>query len=171
MIHSKADVQSKSIGEGTKIWQFCVVLENARIGKNTNISSHCFIENNVIVGDDVTIKCGVQLWDGCTIEDSVFLGPNVTFTNDLYPKSKNTDFNLLKTTIMRGASIGANSTILAGIKIGEHALIGAGSLVSKDIPAFTLWYGSPAIFKRNICRCENMSSPYKCSNCKNHLGR
>ena len=170
MIHSKADVQSKNIGDGTKIWQFCVVLENASIGKNTNVCSHCFIENDVIIGDNVTIKSGVQLWDGCTIEDNVFLGPNVTFTNDLYPKSKNTDFKPLNTTIMNGASIGANSTILGGIKVGEHALIGAGSLVSKNIPAFTLWYGNPAIFKRNICSCENERSPYKCSKCKNHGG-
>jgi len=165
MIHPNADVQSQNIGEGTQIWQYCVVLENAIIGENTNICSHCFIENQVVIGNRVTIKSGVQLWDGCTVEDDVFVGPNVTFTNDLYPKSKNTNFKLLKTTLKKGASIGANSTLLAGITIGQHALVGAGSLVTKDVPDFTIWYGSPARFQRKVCRCDHTLSPHQCSSC------
>jgi acetyltransferase-like isoleucine patch superfamily enzyme len=102
----------------------------------------------VKIGDNVTIKPGVQIWDGITIEDDVFIGPNVTFTNDLFPKSKNKNFELKKTTIKKGASIGANATILAGITIGENALIGAGSVVTKDIPANEIWLGNPAKFHK-----------------------
>ncbi|WP_294225271.1 acyltransferase [Chryseobacterium sp. sg2396] len=146
MIHPLADVQSQKIGEGTTIWQFCVVLKNAAIGKNCNINCQVFIENKVVIGDNVTIKPGVQIWDGITVEDDVFIGPNVTFTNDLFPKSKNQNFNLKETIIKKGASIGANATILAGITIGENSLIGAGSVVTKDIPANELWIGNPAKF-------------------------
>lgn len=149
-IHPLADVQSESIGEDTMIWQFCVILENAKIGKNCNINCQVLIENDVVIGDNVTIKPGVQVWDGVTIEDNVFIGPNVTFTNDLYPKSKNTEFELLKTTVKKGASIGANATILAGITIGENALVGAGSVVTKDIPSDTVWFGNPAKQKGTI---------------------
>ena len=166
MIHSTAEIYTKNIGKGTTIWQFSVVLEAAVIGSNTNICSNCFIENEVIIGNNVTIKPGVQIWDGITISDNVFIGPNVTFTNDLYPKSKNEKFSLLKTRVMKGASIGANSTLLAGITIEKYSLIGAGSLVTKDIPEFTVWYGSPAVFKRAICQCDNELSPYKCLKCK-----
>ncbi|MCM1297014.1 MAG: N-acetyltransferase [Muribaculaceae bacterium] len=133
MIHPLSDVQSKNIGENTNIWQFCVVLPNAEIGKNCNICSHCFIENDVIIGNNVTVKCGVQLWDGMRVEDDVFIGPNVTFCNDKYPKSKNKNFKLEPVIIKRGASIGANATILPGVTIGENALIAAGSVVTKDI--------------------------------------
>lgn len=150
MIHSLADVQSQQIGEGTTIWQFCVVLKNARIGKNCNINCQVLIENEVSIGDNVTIKPGVQIWDGITLEDNVFVGPNVTFTNDLFPKSKNKDFKLKKTLIQKGASIGANATILAGITIGENALIGAGSVVTKNVPPNEIWVGNPAKFlKKN----------------------
>jgi UDP-2-acetamido-3-amino-2,3-dideoxy-glucuronate N-acetyltransferase len=147
-IHSTADVQSKSIGEGTMIWQFCVILEQATIGENCNINCNVFIENNVKIGNNVTIKPGVQLWDGITIEDNVFIGPNVTFTNDKYPISKNKDFLLLKTIVKKGVSIGANSTILPGITIHENATIGAGSVVTKDIPANEIWFGNPARKKK-----------------------
>ncbi len=111
-IHPSSDIQSKHIGEGTRIWQYVVVLPAAVIGRDCNICSHCFIENKVIVGDRVTVKCGVQLWDGVTLEDDVFVGSNATFTNDLEPRSRNTSPNLLKTLVMKGASIGANATIL-----------------------------------------------------------
>jgi UDP-2-acetamido-3-amino-2,3-dideoxy-glucuronate N-acetyltransferase len=144
-IHEKAEVQSINIGDDTTIWQFCVVLKDAVIGRNCNINCHVFIENDVIIGDDVTIKPGVQLWDGIRIGNKVFVGPNVTFTNDLLPRSKQYPETFLGTIIKEGVSIGANATILAGVEIGEYALIGAGSLVSKNIPAFTLWYGNPAI--------------------------
>lgn len=150
MIHPLADVQSQQIGDGTSIWQFCVVLKNARIGRNCNINCQVLIENLVTIGDNVTIKSGVQIWDGVTLEDNVFIGPNVTFTNDLFPKSKNKDFKLEKTLIQKGASIGANATILAGITIGENALIGAGSVVTKNVPANEIWVGNPAKFlKKN----------------------
>ena len=138
MIHPLSDVQSSNIGEDTNIWQFCVVLPGARIGSGCNICSHCFIENDVVVGNNVTVKCGVQLWDGITVEDDVFIGPNVTFCNDKYPKSKNKDFKLEGVIVRKGASIGANATILPGVEIGEGALIGAGAIVTKNVPAGTV---------------------------------
>jgi len=133
MIHKLSDCQSKNIGEGTNIWQFCVVLPGAKIGKNCNICSNCFIENNVIIGNNVTIKNGVNLYDGIIIEDNVFIGPNATFCNDRYPKSKNKEFKLEPVIIKKGASIGANATILPGVIIGENALIAAGSVVIRDV--------------------------------------
>jgi UDP-2-acetamido-3-amino-2,3-dideoxy-glucuronate N-acetyltransferase len=144
-IHPLSDVQSKQIGEGTKIWQFVVVLPDARIGEGCNINAQVFIENDVVVGDNVTVKCGVQLWDGVTLEDDVFVGPNVTFTNDSYPRSKQYPPALERTTVKRGASIGANSTIRGGVTIGRSAMIGAGSLVLCDVPDGELWFGSPAV--------------------------
>ncbi|NML68418.1 N-acetyltransferase [Chryseobacterium sp. RP-3-3] len=143
-IHPTAEVLSKSIGENTMIWQYCVVLPNAIIGENCNINYNVFIENNVYIGNNVTIKPGVQIWDGISIEDDVFIGPNVTFTNDKNPVSKNKNFTLLKTTVKKGASIGANATILPGITIHENAVVGAGSVVTKDIPAGETWFGNPA---------------------------
>ena len=133
MIHPLSDVQSKNIGKGTNIWQFCVVLPNAKIGNFCNICSHCFIENDVVIGDNVTVKNGVSLYDGIRIEDDVFIGPNVTFCNDKYPKSKNKDFKLEPVIVKKGASIGANATILPGVTIGENALIGAGAIITKDV--------------------------------------
>jgi len=135
MIHPLSDVQSKNIGQDTNIWQFCVVLPRAEIGNNCNICSHCFIENDVKIGNNVTIKCGVQIWDGMVIEDDVFVGSNVTFCNDRYPKSHNKNWVLEPVIIKRGASIGANATILPGVTIGENAIIGAGAVITKDVPA------------------------------------
>lgn len=144
MIHETALVQTADIGPMTNVWQFVVILPNAIIGNNGNICSHCFIENDVRIGDNVTIKCGVQLWDGITVEDNVFIGPNVTFTNDLYPRSKKYAEEWTKTKVEHGASIGANATIMAGTVIGAFAMIGAGSVVTKDVPKYSLWYGNPA---------------------------
>lgn len=138
-IHPLSDVKSKNIGQDTKIWQFCIVLEKAVIGKNCNICAHVLIENDVIIGDNVTVKSGVQLWDGLYIEDNVFIGPNVTFTNDLYPRSKQYPEKFLQTVVKKGASIGANATILPGITIGENAMIAAGSIVTKDVPSNALY--------------------------------
>ncbi|WP_179954980.1 DapH/DapD/GlmU-related protein [Maribacter luteus] len=149
-IHRLADVQTSNIGVKTKVWQFSVILKNARIGENCNINSHTFIENNVVVGDNVTVKCGVYLWDGMRIEDDVFIGPNVTFTNDKYPRSKSYPKKFQETIIKKGASIGANATVLGGITIGENAMIGAGSVVSKNIPDGELWVGNPAKFVRKM---------------------
>jgi UDP-2-acetamido-3-amino-2,3-dideoxy-glucuronate N-acetyltransferase len=144
MIHQTSDVQTIKIGNKTTIWQFCVVLKEAIIGNNCNINAHVFIENKVIIGDNVTIKSGVQLWDGIEIENDVFVGPNVTFTNDLNPRSKKYPNENPKTLLKKGCSVGANSTILPNIIIGEYALIGAGSLVSKNVPDRALVYGNPA---------------------------
>lgn len=152
MIHKLADVQSLNIGEGTTIWQYCVILKNAVIGKNCNINCHVFIENDVDIGDEVTIKSGVQIWDGLRIESKVFIGPNVTFTNDLVPRSKQYPKSFEKTIIEKGASIGANATILAGIIIGKYSMIGAGSVVTKNVPPFALWYGNPAKHKGYVTK-------------------
>lgn len=144
MIHSLADVKTNNIGKGTIIWQFAIILEGAKIGENCNINCHTFIENNVILGDNVTIKSGVYLWDGIEIGDNVFLGPNVTFVNDKYPRSKQYPEEFQSTKIEKSVSIGANATILGGVQIGEYALIGAGSVVTKSIPAYSLVIGNPA---------------------------
>lgn len=150
MIHPLSDCKNPNIPESTNVWQFSVIFPNCEIGENCNICSHCLIENEVSIGNNVTIKSGVQVWDGIDIEDDVFIGANVTFTNDKYPKSKNPDWQLLPTLIRRGASIGAGSTILPGLTIGENAIVGAGSVVTKDIPAGELWLGNPARFIRKI---------------------
>lgn len=151
MIQPLSDIQSKHIGADTNIWQYCVILPDAVIGSNCNICACVFIENRVVIGNNVTIKNGVQLWDGITIEDNVFIGPNATFTNERIPRSKSYDSNNLMSTLVRnGATIGANATILPGIIIGEHAFIGAGSVVTCDIPAYTLYFGNPATHRGYI---------------------
>lgn len=144
MIHPSSDVQCSSIGEGSRVWQFCVILPNAKIGSGANICSHVLIENDVIIGNNVTIKSGVQVWDGITIEDNVFIGPNVTFTNDIHPRSKKYPKAFLPTVVKSGASIGANATILPGVTIGEQAMIGAGAVVVRDVPEFAKVVGNPA---------------------------
>lgn len=150
MIHPLSDCKSTYIGKNTNVWQFCVIFPETKIGDNCNICANVLIENDVIIGNNVTVKSGVQLWDGITVEDDVFIGPNATFTNDLFPRSKNPDWKLAKTVIKKGASIGANATILCGITIGENAMIGAGSVVTHDVPAGELWYGNPARCIRKI---------------------
>jgi UDP-2-acetamido-3-amino-2,3-dideoxy-glucuronate N-acetyltransferase len=149
MVHPLSDVQSNKIGNNTSIWQYVVVLPGAEIGANCNINSHCFIENDVIIGNNVTIKCGVYLWDGIIIEDNVQVGPNVTFSNDKYPRAKQS-FTVQQTHIKKNASIGAGSVILGGVTIGENAMIGAGSIVTKNVPENELWLGNPARFIRKI---------------------
>lgn len=144
MIHPLSDCHNKNIPESTNVWQYCVVLPGAQIGKNVNICSHCFIENDVKIGNNVTIKCGVQVWDGIELEDNVMIGANVTFTNDLYPRAKNRDWKLLPTKVCKGATVGAGATLLPGITIGENSIIGAGSVVTKSVPANEVWVGNPA---------------------------
>ncbi len=144
-IHEKAEVQTKMIGEGTKIWQYSIVLEGAKIGSNCNINALCFIENDVVIGNNVTVKCGVYLWDGITVEDNVQIGPSAAFTNDKYPRAKDYSYELKRIIIKKGASIGANATILGGVTIGKYAMIGAGSVVTKNVPDEELWYGNPAV--------------------------
>lgn len=143
-IHPLSDVQSSQIGENTRIWQFCVVLPEAQIGSDCNICSNVFIENDVIIGDRVTVKCGVQIWDSIRIDDDVFVGPNVTFTNDPFPRSRQRQEKYHLTTINRGASIGANATILPGLSIGRNAMIAAGAVVTRDVPSYAIVKGNPA---------------------------
>lgn len=143
-IHPLADCKSSNIGEDTNIWQFCVIFKNAKIGSNCNICANVLIEDDVTIGNNVTIKSGVQLWNGACVEDNVFIGPNVTFTNEHYSRSKRYPEHFEKTIIRKGASLGANCTIVCGHTVGEYSLVGAGSVVTKDIPSYTVWYGNPA---------------------------
>ncbi|RLL49704.1 N-acetyltransferase [Mariprofundus sp. EBB-1] len=152
--HSLADVQAKEIGDNSRVWQFVVILPNARIGKDCNICSHCLIENDVVIGDRVTVKSGVQLWDGIRVGNDVFIGPNVTFTNDKYPKSGNVDFRLYNAWVEDGASIGGGATILPDIRIGESAIIGAGAVVTKSVPAYGKVVGNPAKITGWVCKCS-----------------
>ena len=143
-IHPQSDVQSTSVGKDTRIWQYVVILPGARIGERCNICAHVFIEDDVEVGDDVTIKSGVQLWDGLRVGDRVFIGPNATFTNDLFPRSGDHAKGLAVTNIEPGASIGANATILAGLTVGSGAMVGAGAVVIDDVPPGAVVVGNPA---------------------------
>jgi UDP-2-acetamido-3-amino-2,3-dideoxy-glucuronate N-acetyltransferase len=143
-VHALADCQTTQIGKDTKVWQFTVVLPGAQIGSNTNINSHCFIENDVVVGDNVTVKSGVYLWDGLRVDSNVHIGPNVTFTNNKYPRSKQYPERFLQTHLKEWASIGAGAVILPGLTIGAHAMIGAGAVVTKDVPDFAVVYGDAA---------------------------
>ncbi|MFM7016715.1 MAG: acyltransferase [Bacteroidota bacterium] len=145
-IHPNALVETSTIGDNTRIWAFVHILDKVVIGKNCNICDHCFIENNVSIGNNVTIKSGIYIWDGVTVEDDVFLGPNVVFTNDIRPRSKKY-ITAEKTFVGKGASIGANSTILAGVKIGQYAMAGIGSVITRDVPDYALVYGNPARIK------------------------
>ena len=142
--HPTAIVETEHIGSGTQIWAFVHILPGARIGVDCNLCDHVFVENDVVVGDRVTIKSGVQLWDGIQIEDDVFIGPNVTFTNDLFPRSKKYPSKYETTLIQKGASIGANATLLPGITVGQNAMIGAGAVVTKDVPPNAILSGNPA---------------------------
>jgi acetyltransferase-like isoleucine patch superfamily enzyme/dTDP-4-dehydrorhamnose 3,5-epimerase-like enzyme len=142
--HSNAIVESQKIGRSTRIWAFVHVLPGAVIGEDCNLCDHTFIENDVIIGDRVTIKCGVQLWDGITLEDDVFVGPNATFTNDPFPRSRQYPGSFSRTVVRKGASIGANATILPGLTIGQYAMIGAGAVVTRDVPPYAIVVGNPA---------------------------
>ncbi|HEE6145492.1 WxcM-like domain-containing protein [Acinetobacter baumannii] len=146
-IHPLSDVKSKNIGQKTKVWQYSVIFPQAIIGENCNICAHTMIENDVQIGNNVTIKSGVYVWDGITLEDNVFVGPSVTFTNDKTPRSKQYPDEFLKTIVEQGASIGGNATILPGIRIGRNALVGAGAVVTKDVPENAIVVGNPAIIK------------------------
>jgi acetyltransferase-like isoleucine patch superfamily enzyme len=146
------DVKSDAIGEGTRVWQFVVIMNGAKIGRNCNICAHTLIEGDVVLGDNVTVKSGVYLWDGTRIADDVFIGPNATFTNDAMPRSKVYPEQFNGITLERGASIGANATLLPGIVIGEYAMVGAGAVVTKDVPPYAVVVGNPAKIIRVIDR-------------------
>ena len=176
MIHESAYVEEGAkIGDGTNIWHFVHIRKNATIGKNCNIGKDVFIDIGVKVGDNCKIQNFATLYHGLTVKNDVFIGPHVCFTNDLYPRAKIWyDEKVAKTLVKDGASIGANSTIVAGITIGKNALIGAGSVVTKDVPDSTLVYGNPAIIKGFFCKCgERLKSGvkkgavaiFKCSKC------
>lgn len=149
-IHPLADVAECHIGEGTRIWQFVVVLKGAQIGSDCNICAQTLIEGDVKIGDRVTLKSGVQIWDGSVIGNDVFIGPNATFSNDLYPRSKKYPEQYYGITIKNGASIGANATLLPGVTIGEQALVGAGAVVTKDVPPRAVVVGNPAEILRYL---------------------
>lgn len=144
-IHPSAEVATTRIGDGTRIWQFVVILEHAEIGREVNICSHCFIENEVRIGDRSTIKSGVQLWDGIELGEDVFVGPNVSFGNDRFPRSRQYRSEPLRTLIGKGASIGGGAAILPGVVVGEHAMIGAGAVVTRDVPSFAIIVGNPGV--------------------------
>ena len=144
-VHPHAMVEpGAQIGAGTRVWAFAHVLPGAKVGKNCNLCDHTFIENDVVIGDEVTVKCGVYLWDGVELQDRVFVGPNVTFTNDKYPRSRQYPEQYARTIVCRDASIGANATILPGLRIGEKAMIGAGAVVTRDVPPNAIVTGNPA---------------------------
>lgn len=159
MKHTTADIQSKKIGKDTNIWQYVVILPEAIIGDNCNICSHCFIENKVNVGNNVTVKSGVQLWDGLTLGNDVFIGPNVTFANDKYPRSKAYPDSFPKTIVQSGASIGAGATILPDITIGSKAMIGAGAVVTKNVPDNAIVVGNPAHIVGYVSTEKNKKIP------------
>ncbi|WP_313606363.1 acyltransferase [Comamonas jiangduensis] len=144
LIHPLSDVKTTKIGDNTRIWQYAVVFENARLGENCNICAHTLIESDVVIGNNVTVKSGVYIWNGTRIEDNVFLGPNATLTNDPMPRSKKYPEKFSGIILKNGCSIGANSTILPGLIIGENAMVGAGSVVTKDVPANAVVVGNPA---------------------------
>lgn len=149
-IHPLSDVQSNEIGEGTRVWQFSVILKNAKIGTECNICAHTLVENDVTIGDRVTVKSGVYIWDGTTIEDDVFIGPCVAFTNDKMPRSKVYPEQFSRIHLKKNCSIGANATLLPGITVGRHAMVGAGSVVTKDVPDYSVVVGNPAKVIRYI---------------------
>jgi len=151
-VHQQAIVETEDVGSGTRVWAFSHVMKSVRLGANCNVGEHCYIESGVVVGDDVVIKNGVALWDGVIVEDRAFLGPNCVFTNDLFPRSKVSN-RRLRTSVREGASIGANATILCGIEIGRYSLIGAGSVVTRNVPDFALIAGNPARLRGYVCRC------------------
>lgn len=173
-------VQSENIGEGTKIWHFAHIRESAVIGKNCNIGNGVYIDKDVIIGSNVKIQNYVNIYKGVTIEDDVFVGPSVTFTNDLYPRAFQwRDEDLVKTYIKKGASIGANATIVCGVTIGKFALIAAGSVITKDVPDHALMIGTPAKQQGYVCFCgrtlKNIIETkdniviYKCKFCKKKI--
>jgi acetyltransferase-like isoleucine patch superfamily enzyme/dTDP-4-dehydrorhamnose 3,5-epimerase-like enzyme len=159
-VHERALCESEAVGEGTRIWAFAHVLPGARIGANCNVCDGVFIEGGVVAGDRVTIKCGVQLWDGVVLEDDVFVGPNATFTNDPFPRSRKWPPSYPKTHVRAGASIGANATILPGVEIGRGAMVGAGAVVTRSVPPHAIVVGNPARIKGYV-RTSSVDEPHE----------
>jgi acetyltransferase-like isoleucine patch superfamily enzyme len=165
-VHANALCESEQVGAGTRVWAFAHVMKGAVVGAGCNIGDHAFIETGARVGDRVTVKNGVQIYDKVVIEDDVFLGPNMIFTNDLVPRVafKNPPERFLPTRVRRGASIGANATIVCGNVIGEGALVGAGSVVTRDVPAYALVVGNPARRVGWVCACgQRLDADLRCA--------
>jgi UDP-2-acetamido-3-amino-2,3-dideoxy-glucuronate N-acetyltransferase len=174
--HPTAVVESEDIGEGTRIWHFAHVRQGSKIGKNCNVGKSVYVDTEAVIGDNVKIQNFVSVYKGVVIEDDVFIGPSATFTNDLYPRAFVWDEeHVVPTLVRRGASIGANSTVICGVTIGEYAMVGAGSVVARDVPPFALVLGNPAEVRNWICYCgrrlENVlregetGTVYRCSAC------
>jgi acetyltransferase-like isoleucine patch superfamily enzyme len=157
-VHPTALVDSATIGDGTRIWAFCHVLPGAVIGRNCNVGDHCFVESNASLGDEVVLKNGVSVWNGVTIESRAFVGPNVAFTNDRAPRAKVFDSTVVPTFVREGASLGANATIVCGVVVGRYAMVGAGAVVTRDVPDFGLALGNPARVVGYVCRCAHRLS-------------
>ncbi len=170
-VHPKAICDSVNIGRGTRIWAFCNVQKDAAIGAECNICDHCFVENNVVIGDRVTIKNGVSVWDGVVLEDDVFVGPNAVFTNDIYPRSKVYHEEFDRTLVKRGATIGANAVVVAGNTVGRYAMIGAGAVVTHDVPDYTLWVGNPARRIGYVCECTRRLEFAETAECTCECGK
>lgn len=178
-VHKSAEVSPKAkVGDGSKIWNNVQVRENAKIGKNCIIGKSTYIDKNVVIGNNVKVQNFVSIYDGVTIEDDVFIGPHVCFTNDMYPRAFNKKWKIVKTLVKKGASIGANATIICGITIGEYTLVGAGAVVTKDAPAHALVVGSPAKIIGFACSCAHPlkkikqiknKTIMKCTSCKKQL--
>jgi acetyltransferase-like isoleucine patch superfamily enzyme len=165
-VHPHALVETESIGEGTRVWAFAHVMKGATVGKNCNICDHAFVESNVTVGDGVTIKNGVSIWDGVSLDDHVFVGPNAVFTNDRNPRAevKKGPDQFVSTKVLEGASIGANVTVVCGVTVGRYAFIGAGAVVVRDIPSYSLMVGNPARQIGFMCECgEKLTESLSCT--------
>ena len=166
-IHPSAHVSDKAdIGEGTKIWINSQIREKTKIGKNCIISKDTYIDFDVVIGDNVKIQNGVSIYHGVTIEDDVFVGPNAVFTNDFLPRSFNKEWKVTKTVLKKGCSVGANATIICGCTLGEYSMVGAGSVVTKDVPPFTLVAGNPARIIGKICKCGKKLVNDSCPDCE-----
>ena len=167
-IHPTAEVSDKAtIGDGTKIWNLAQIREDCQIGKNCIISKNVYIDANVKIGDRVKIQNNVNVYHGVVVEDDVFLGPSMTFTNDFYPRAFNPDWKITDTLIKKGASLGANVTVVCGNTVGEYAMVGSGSVITKDVPAYALMVGNPAKQIGWVCKCgRKLDDNFTCKTCQ-----
>lgn len=171
-IHATAEVSEQAkIGNGTKIWNHAQVREGAQIGENCIISKNVYIDSDVRIGKGVKIQNNVNVYHGVTVEDDVFLGPSMTFTNDMFPRAFNVDWEVTETLVKKGASVGANATIVCGSVLGEYSMVGSGSVVTRDVPPHTLVAGNPARRMGFVCRCgHRLDELYRCSHCGRQYG-